>query len=146
MTYLEMEDFLLEKLEPLRAAAGLRALTTYGGEFSPDSFGQVTVVFPAVYIYLSGLRSAGRNRLDERDQGCTVMVAARNLRGEPAARRGAAGETGVYALFEGVRAHLNRLPLAGGLLRLAEERVVGYSARLGLCVGQADYRLKYRTN
>ena len=144
MTYLELEDAILALLEPLRTDLGLRTLESYGGQFSPDSFGQVAVTFPAVYVYLASLESAGRNRLDERKLTLTVFVAAQNLRGEESARRGTAGVVGVYGLLEAVRDLLNRTPLGGGLIRLKRESVVGYSAQTGLCVAQADYGLEFQ--
>ncbi len=140
MTYEEFEDAVLALLKPLKNELGLRALTTYGGEFSPDSFGVVAVNFPAVYLYLSQLESDGRNRLDERRITLTVFAASRNLRGEENARR---GSSGVYGLLEAVRAKINRVAVGGGVLRLQREAVTGYSAATGICVAQADYRLGY---
>ena len=145
MTYLELEDAVLALLEPLKVELQLRTLTSYGGEFSPDSFGQVTVLYPAVYVYLANLESAGHNRLDSRKITLTTFVAAQNLRGEEDARRGSGSAIGVYGLLEAVREKLNRVSLSGGLVRLKREAVVGYSAQNGLCVAQADYGLEFQS-
>ena len=144
MSYLELEDAVLALLEPLVDALSLRTLASYGGEFSPDSIGQVTVLYPAVYVYLANLESSGHNRLDDRKLTLSVYVAAQNLRGEESARRGSGSAIGVYGLLEAVREKLNLAPLNSGLLRLKREAVVGYSAQNGLCVAQADYGLEFQ--
>ncbi len=145
MTYLELEDAVLALFEPLKAELGLRTLASYGGEFSPDSFGEVAVNFPAVYVYLANLNNSGQGRLDNRELTLTIFVAAQNLRGEESARRGTDNAIGVYGLLEAVRNKLNRALLGGGLVRLKRETVVGYSALTGLCVAQADYNLGFQT-
>jgi len=136
MTYEALEDALLTALEPLKTE-GLKTLKSYGGEFSPDSFGQCPIAYPALMVCIPELTNETQGNLDRQALEVVVYVADRNLRGEGAARHGA------YRGMEQARARLHRLPVAGaGRLALQRESLVGYSAQLGLCVMQATYRLK----
>ncbi|MGE4545837.1 MAG: phage protein Gp37 [Pedobacter sp.] len=147
MTYAEIEDAALTLLAPLKADHGVRTLESYGGEFSPDSFGQVTVNYPAVYVCIPSLDSEKANQDDKRHAIVEVYAASRNLRGEAAARRGDSQNSGAYALIEAARAKLNRQTLPGaGQLILKRERLVGYSKVLSLCVMKAEFELSFRSN
>lgn len=146
MTYAEIEDGALALLTPLKADQGVKTLESYGGEFSPDSFGQVSVNYPAVYVCIPSLDSEPANQDDKRRVILEVYFAARNLRGEACARRGDSQNSGAYALAEAGRAKLNRQTLPGaGKLTLKRERLVGYSKALSLCVMKAEYELSFRS-
>lgn len=146
MTYAAIEDAALALLLPLKDAQGVRTLESYGGEFSPDSFGQVQVNYPAVYVCIPSLDSDPANQDDKRRVILEVYFAARNLRGEASARRGDSQNSGAYALAEAGRAKLNRQILPGaGKLTLKRERLVGYSKALSLCVMKAEYELSFRS-
>lgn len=147
MTYAEIEDAALTFLAPLKTDQGVRTLESYGGEFSPDSFGQVAVNYPAVYVCIPSLDSEPANQDDKRRVILEVYYAARNLRGEAAARRGDSQNSGAYALAEAGRAKLNKQVLNGaGRMTLKRERLVGYSKVLSLCVMKAEFELSFRSN
>lgn len=136
MTYEDLEDACLATLNPL-LNEGLKTLKSYGGEFSPDSFGQFPIGFPAIMVCVAGLDNTARGNLDQPDFEVIIYTAARNLRGEDDARHGA------YRTIEQARSKLNRLRIDGaGRLALKNESLVGYSRKLNLCVMQATYRLK----
>ncbi|MDW7643449.1 MAG: hypothetical protein SCI25_00240 [Desulfuromonadales bacterium] len=136
MTYAEIEDQCHAALEPLKAE-GLKTLKSYGGEFSPDSFGLFPITFPALMYCVTGFENEVRGSLDVQDLEIEVYAAARDLRGEDEARQGA------YATTELARGKLNRLPIPGaGRLVLKRERIVGYSRQLNLCVMRAVYHLR----
>jgi phage gp37-like protein len=136
MTYEDLEDTCIAALNPL-LNEGLKTLKSYGGEFSPDSFGQFSIKFPAVMVCVAGLTNDAQGNTDLQDREVVIYVAARDLRGEDDARHGA------YHTMEQARGQLNRLRVAGaGRLTLKSESLVGYSRKLNLCVMQATYRLK----
>ena len=142
MDYSTLEDALLDALAPLKAAGTARTLESYGGEFSPDSFGQFPIQYPALYVCLAGLDSEPANQADHREAAVEIYAATKNLRGEKDARRGDARTAGAYELIEAARGKLNRLTLTGaGRLTLKSERLIGYSKTLGLCVMRAEYRM-----
>ena len=143
MTYAALEDAALAALEALKTGNGVRTLDAYGGEFSPDSFGEIAIRYPAVYVCIEDLQSEAANNLDRRDIIVAVYAASKNLRGEKAARRGDIQTAGGYELIEAARVRLNRLVITGaGRLVLRRERLIGYSKALGLCVIKAEYHLK----
>ena len=145
MDYSALEDAILEALEPLKNAGTVRTLDSYGGEFSPDSFGQFPIQYPALYVCIAALDSEAANMADRREITVEIHAASRNLRGEKETRRGDSRTTGAYEVMEAARSKLNRLPLTNaGRLVLKTERLIGYSKALGLCVIQAEYRLKFQ--
>jgi len=116
---------------------GLKTLKSYGGEFSPDSFGQFPIQYPAVMICVPGLDNDTRGNLDLQELEVVIYVADRNLRGEDEARHGA------YRTIQQARGKLHRLLVNGaGRLVLKKEGLVGYSRKLNLCVMQGTYKLK----
>jgi len=136
MTYELLEDACKSALEPL-LNEGLKTLKSYGGEFSPDSFGQFPIQYPAVMICVAGLNNEPKGNMDIHDLEVVIYVADRNLRGEDNARHGA------YHTMEQARGKLNRLGINGaGRLALKSESLVGYSRKLTLCVMQATYKLR----
>lgn len=140
LQYEQIEDPILETLQGLNFAT----LDTYGGEFSPESFGQFHIPFPAAYVHVQGFDNSPVNYTDERDCLVVVYVASRDLRGDKAAKR---GETGAYQLAYSVRQQLNRLRIDSvGRLELARERIVGYSRSLNVCVMRCEYKVKHKVN
>lgn len=143
MTYADLEDAILTALAVLKSENGVKTIDAYAGEFSPDSFGQLHIPYPAVYICIEDLQSEPANQVDKRDLVVAVYAASKNLRGEKAARRGDNRTAGGYELIEAARGKLNRLIIPGsGRLVLRRERLIGYSKALGLCVIKAEYQLK----
>lgn len=145
MIYSALEDALLAELASMKSTHQVRTLESYGGDFSPDSFGQEVIQYPAVYVCLAGMDSDPANRIDNRTMTVDVYVAAKSLRGEKTARQGDSFNSGAYALAEGVRARLNRFALSGfGVFILRRESLFGYSKVAGLCVIRAEYGIKYQ--
>ncbi len=87
---------------------------------------------PAVYvIYERGRYSHKMSGVQQRDMIFRVVAMLENLRGDAAARRGAASEAGAYDVLESIRAALtgNQCGLAiDPLLPLHEEAISGNSA------------------
>ncbi|RKY70045.1 MAG: hypothetical protein DRP97_04370, partial [Candidatus Latescibacterota bacterium] len=88
MTYIEIEDATLARLEPLRAELNLRTLAPYAGECAADAIGQLTIPCPAIYVYIADLDSEPQGAVDNHNLILTLFVANSNLRGEVAAKRG----------------------------------------------------------
>lgn len=130
MEYAEIEQYLLAELDKVDAVTK----KGYAGEFSPDSFGQIPVRYPAVMLYVGGFDNKPANLSDHRVYEVRVYAADSNLAGEAGAR------SGVYALMQSVRARLNRCRIPGmGRLILKKERIVGYSWKTQTCVMEGIY-------
>ena len=136
MKYIDIENDVLEKLEALVDGDIVRSVNSYGGEFSPDSFGQTSIQTPSIYAHVSGLQNDPQGDVDMRSYSVTVYAVDRNLRGESDTRHG------VYEICDAVRSALNRASICGaGTLELNRETLVGYSRAINVCVMQIDFTL-----
>ncbi len=138
LSYNDLDIALINQLDGKVDAATIKS---YGGEFSPDSFGQCPLRYPAVMVNVQGLDNSARGNLDKRTVKISVYAADRDLSGEAGARKG------VYSLIEEVREALNRFGIDGaGVLVLESEALVGYSRKQQLCVMRATYQLSTQHN
>jgi phage gp37-like protein len=135
-TYTEIEENVLALLAPLKED-GVKNVDSYGGEFSPDSFGAIPVQLPAVFVHVDGFSNdSDGGPVDQRTYGINLYVASKNLRGETEARRGA------YSIADAARALLNRQEIPGcEWLTLKSEKLVAYSKLNGTCVFNIAYSL-----
>ena len=113
---------------------------SYGGEFSPDSFGQVPLRYPAVFVNIQGLSSEMQSNTGSVELEIFIHVASHDLSGEQEARHG------VYDIMEQVRDAVNQQAVPDkGMLKLESEDVIGYSKVMQTCVMRGIYRLKAQT-
>jgi phage gp37-like protein len=106
-TIAQIEDAIVSRL-----ASGLpflRTCSSLADFFAADlaAIAGLTTLCPAAYVVYTGAEySYKMGAVQEREMAFTVIAAVRNLRGEPAPRLGAAGETGVYEVLESIRTAL----------------------------------------
>lgn len=102
-----IEDALINAVKSAQGLGySIRTVASYGGEFA-DEWAVVFKALPAVWVTFAG--SGAPKRLGEKKWRVpavfTVLVGARNVRGEMASRRGgAAGEVGTYQMLQDIRA------------------------------------------
>jgi len=147
ITYAEIENAILDKLIPLKATLGIRALDGYNGDFDPETIAIEALVFPAIFVAIEEMISSQINNRDNRQLTVRVYAAAKNVRGEASQRRGDSRNLGVYTLLESIRAALNRqiVATASGhrlsAMILKSEKIVAHSKQMGLCIAVAEYQL-----
>lgn len=112
-TIAQIEDAIIAALAPLTVAQGgyVKEISTYQGQLDQNTIQEIVEKlasnFPAIMvIYLgSKLKEDPTYVYDDR-QSWGIFLAAQNLRGEQAARRGAGGDQGTYQMIVDVRAKL----------------------------------------
>lgn len=144
LSYAEIEDAVVERLADLRERRLARAVASYNGEFSSDSFAALHLDYPRVYVCVSALNMDTANLKDACELTVQVHILSRNLRGERAARTGDALTAGAYELAEAVRERLHRWCVGSGMMHLVAERVLQYSMQAALCIFRCEYRLPQR--
>lgn len=100
----EIEAAMIETIKGASALAYLKTVESYGGQLD-DDIGEVVRAFPAVWITFAGAAKPVRHGANLWKFPCTfaVMVGARNLRNEKAARAGSPGEVGTYQMLQDIR-------------------------------------------
>ncbi len=118
MDFENIEDKIIETL---RAEVGyLRTVETYAGQLEGE-IEKLVVRFPAAFVVYGGSRLEWVDGPNHRENAeFSVLVAARNLRGGSAARK---GERGAYALVKAVLAALVNKDFGLGMERLTPSRV-----------------------
>ena len=122
----EIEDGILSTLQAAEMGAYLRTLETWGAGLE-DRIAKRAVLIPACYVVflggnLAGLAGGGQDFAPGR---FGVIVLARNLRGERAARRGGPGPTemGTYEMIDDARAALHNSTLGLDILDCRARRI-----------------------
>jgi phage gp37-like protein len=143
----EIEDAVLEALAPLRESGAVRVLESYGGAFDEEDITARTLLMPAIYVIWAGCELEPGNRTDSITARVSVIVCARSLRGEAAARRGATEAAGLYGLMDAARGLLHRKALLEGwsTASLEREGPLAYTHEGGLAIYEQVYLLRART-
>lgn len=144
LSYAEIEDAIVERLSELRERRLVRAVGSYNGEFSPDSFAALHLDYPRMYVCISALNMDVANLKDACELTVQVHILSKNLRGERAARTGDVMTAGAYELAEAARGLLHRRCIGSGMMHLVSERVLQYSMQAALCIFRCEYRLPQR--
>lgn len=116
--YAVIEDGVLAALDALRVQNGgpLRTLETTGQEDMDQLLERLFRARPpACFVIAEGMRGGPLRPGGLQDQqfAVSLLLGSRNFRGQKAARRGAAGEPGVYDLLDATRNALTGHQLSG---------------------------------
>lgn len=145
----DIEDGFIAALGSLKTAGTIRTLETYGGQLDVERLEDLTINFPAIYVIWGGFTATEMKRsLDEKHR-VSLIFAHRNLRGEAAARRGAAGEaTGVYAIMVQARGMLHKRRVVDWPgwtpAKLIRATPLAYTGEGGIAIYEQVYELKAR--
>lgn len=114
----EIEDGILARLNSAPISGYARTIATYQGDLEGE-ISQLVLQFPAILVQFQAAEYASRvvtGKVREIEFSWLIFACERNLRGNAAARRGAAGSVGVYTILDDMRALLNNHKLAGAAL------------------------------
>jgi len=124
-------------------------VATYGGEFD-EGLDQVVRRFPALWVCFAhdgpGKPLAMPKRVWRFPATFVVIVAARNLRCEAAARKGDAGQVGAYAMIKDVRRLLLYQDLGLDIEELAPGRTRNLVAARLKANAAAAYAMEWHTS
>jgi phage gp37-like protein len=138
-TISEVEDAIIERIgSQVTYLKTCDSLASYLLDTAED----LTIRFPATYaVYGPGRYSHAVSGVQDREMEFSVIVMAKNLRGDRAARHGKGSEKGVYEMLEDVRAALTNQACGldiDPLLPIDEEPLEGSEE-------MAAYAIRFRT-
>ncbi|MDX9785449.1 MAG: DUF1834 family protein [Desulfobacterales bacterium] len=136
-----IEDAALAALAPLRAE-GVKSLDLYVGQMEAEDIGQVTMLFPAVYVVAETLSMPENEQVTRPTVTLTLLIGDQNLRSGRAAVRGDGTSPGVYYLLERCRKLLHGKPIVPGwrTWRVTQETPLVYAPKKGVCIFGAIYQ------
>lgn len=139
----DIEDAILEALQPLLEAKTVKTLESYAGQLDTEDVSRITYAFPALYVAWSESKLDQGAFPDAVEGVVTILVCDGNLRGTNAARRGAPDSSGVFALLKAVRALLHRQSVLTdwGDPVWTGEHPVGIDDRKGIAVYAQTYKI-----
>lgn len=142
-TIRQIEDAIIDALDPLKSSLAVRTIKSYQGEIGDlKEARRIIPLFPAIFIAYGGSTFTQNHTQVEEELLFIVFVADQNFRSEKDARRGGAtGRAGTYAMLEGVRSIMLNHML--GLSILPLEIVSQESVLFG--DGMSIYSAIYRT-
>ena len=138
----EVEDEILELLEPLKSTHGVKTIKAYQGELEAPDFSTIISFFPAVFLFYSGSDFETANRRETEDQTWSLFVADRSFRGDKQARRGSTRGIGTYALLGAVSGVLSGKKAGGGVLSRVRNTPVAYSSKDGISIYESVFTIK----
>lgn len=135
----QIENAIIDALEPLRSTRNVLAIKTYQGELEADDLKKITGRIPAVFVVYGGSSYTPHGGRKIEKARFFVFVADRSLRSEDESRRGSATNPGTYTLLNDVRDLLTgqQLDLEIYPLELIGEEPIWFSG--GLSVYSAEY-------
>ncbi len=140
---LVIEDLVLTAVKAAPLNTYCKTFERYDGQFDVEDVEKLRGAFPAVFVAYTGDRLAESTPLARyvMDMGVSVIVAARNLRGNFEAKTDSAG---AYQMLEDVKSllHLNSLgqPDIAGLVLLRRAPLINTRT---LAVFGLDFKLEF---
>lgn len=140
----DIEDGFLAALGQLVTAGAVRTLESYGGQLDEERLEKETLRWPAVYVIWGGSEAKETNRMDALQARVSVIFCDRSLRGEAAARRGAAETSGLYSIMGQARGLLHRKRVLQGWAPASLEREgpLAYTREQGIAIYEQLYVLR----
>ncbi len=136
----QIEDAIIEALNPLKATLAVRTIRSYQAELSSEEdIARAARLLPAILVVYGGSEYADHGSRKVEKMTFALFVCDKNLRSEDEARRGGAGNPGTYAMLRAVRDLLygQRLSLDIFPLDLLREMAVWFDK--GITVYSAEY-------
>lgn len=144
-----IEDAFLELLEPVKATRGgpIRELEATGQESMDELLRRLFAAGEkgtACFVIVAGMKASPMRNGGLQDGNYTIslLLSARNFRGPDSARRGEAGEPGVYDLLQACRdllAGQQPVGLNSGAIALISEKQ--FAAKASQIVWRQDWSL-----
>ncbi|WP_418217313.1 phage protein Gp37 [Bilophila wadsworthia] len=140
-TPMEVEDAILELLQPLRETPGAKTLAAFQGQPDKDTWARLRRGFPAVLVLYAGspaFTPSGR-RLEERME-FEVYVMDKSYRSAANGQKPEPGHPGTYALLAAVRERLLGVPPLPGMGPCLPSSIQGF-----VLDGASVYRMTVST-
>lgn len=138
---MDVEDAILERLQPLRDTPGAKTVTSFQGQPDKDAWARLRRGLPAVLVLYAGSPSftpSGR-RLEERME-FEVYVMDKSYRSETTGQKPEPGHPGTYALLAAARERLIGVPPLPGMGPCLPSAVRGF-----VLEGASVYRMTVST-
>jgi len=136
----QIEDAIINALQPLKASLGVRTIKSYQGELdSEDDIKRIVRLFPAIFVVYGGSEYAEHGSRKVETINYILFVCDRSLRREEEARRGGSSNPGTYEMLNKIRDELygSRLSLDIFPLKLLREVPIWFGR--GISVYSAEY-------
>ncbi len=139
----EIEDLVLTQLDAAPLNVYCENFERYDGQFSVDDVNSFKASYPACFVAYTGDRFLENTALIRYtvDMGISVVVVAKNLRGDFQAKTGSAG---AYQMLEDVKTllHLNNLNIPN-LVGMVLQRRTNLVNTKNLAVFVMDFSLQF---
>jgi len=139
-TIQQIEDAIVNELQPLKASLGVRVIKSYQGELeSEEDINRLVRLFPAIYVVYGGSQYTEHGARKIEKMSYVLFVCDKSLRAEEEARRGGAKNPGTYAMLNAIRDKLfgSMLSLEIFPIDLLREVPVWFSR--GISIYSAEY-------
>jgi len=136
----QIEDAIINELQPIKADLGVRAIKSYQGELeSEDDINRLVRLFPAIYVVYGGSEYAEHGARKIEKMSYILFVCDKSLRADEEARRGGAKNPGTYAMLNAIRDSLFGSMLSMDIfpITLLRETPVWFSR--GISIYSAEY-------
>ncbi len=136
----QIENAFITALNPLKAGLGVRTINSYQGELdSEEEIARAVRLFPAIIVVYGGSDYVEHGARKIEKMSYLMFVCDKSLRAESTARRGGLGNSGTYAILNGMRDLLydKRLSLDIFPCSLVREDAVWFSK--GISIYSAEY-------
>ena len=136
----QIEDAIINELQPIKADLGVRAIKSYQGELeSEDDINRLVRLFPAIYVVYGGSEYAEHGARKIEKMRYILFVCDKSLRADEEARRGGAKNPGTYAMLNAIRDSLFGSMLSMDIfpITLLRETPVWFSR--GISIYSAEY-------
>ena len=136
----QIEDAVIDELQPLKATLGVRVIKSYQGELeSEEDINRLVRLFPAIYVVYGGSEYAEHGARKIEKMGYVLLVCDKSLRAEEEARRGGAKNPGTYAMLNAIRDRLFGSMLSLEMLPMTLLREAPLWFSRGISIYSAEY-------
>lgn len=138
----QIEDAIINALDPLKAGLGVRVIKSYQGELeSEDEVEKLVRLFPAIYVVYGGSTYEEHGPRKVERMRYVLFFCDRSLRHEEEARRGGTQNPGTYAMMDAARDELYGKMLSLDIfpLHLTRQDAVWFGK--GMSIYGAEYEM-----